>query len=102
MSGYGPARTSEIASGSNTTVKSSIGTLHSVIAFPTGQGASVRIENTDLGAAPDLNATGTGTIARLTALASNTANAFDFAPGVSFGKLVVAATSNTRVVVVYE
>ena len=94
--------TAEIASGSNTTVKSSLGSLHGIFAFPTGQGGSVRVEDGDLGAAPDLNATGNDTIIRLTALASNTANYFDLSPGIGFGKLVIAATSNTRVVALYE
>ena len=94
--------TAEIASGSNTTVKSSLGSLHGIFAFPTGQGSSVRVEDGDLGAAPDLNLTGSDTIIRLTALASNTANYFDLSPGIGFGKLVIAATSNTRVVALYE
>ena len=94
--------TAEIASGSNTTVKSTMGNLYGIYAFPTGQGGSVRVEDGELGAAPDLNATGSDTIIRVTALASNTANYTDLKPGVGFGKLTIAATSNTRVVALYE
>lgn len=100
--GNGRNLTSEIASGSNTTVKSTMGSLYGIFAFPTGQGASVRVEDGDLGAAPDLNASGTDTIIRMTALSSNAVNYVDLKPGVGFGKLVIAATSNTRVVALYE
>ena len=94
--------TAEIASGSNTTVKSTMGNLYGLYAFPTGEGASVRVENADLGASPDLNATGSSTLIRVTALTSNTVNYVDLRPGVGFGKLVIAATSNTRIVALYE
>ena len=94
--------TAEISSGSNTTVKSSLGNLYGIYAFPTGQGGSVRVEQADLGASPDLNASGSSTIFRATALTSNTVNYFDLKPGVGFAKLVIAATSNTRIVALYE
>ncbi|MDP3972496.1 MAG: hypothetical protein Q8P61_06270 [Candidatus Nanopelagicales bacterium] len=94
--------TAEISSGSNTTVKATLGNLYGIFAYPTGQGGSVRVEDGDLGATPDLNASGDNTIIRITSLASNTANYTDLKPGVGFGKLVIAATSNTRVVAVYE
>lgn len=94
--------TAEIASGSNTTVKSTMGSLYGIYAFPTGQGGSVRVEDGELGASPDLNASGSDTLIRFTAITSNTANYFDLKPGVGFGKLTIAATSNTRVVAIYE
>lgn len=94
--------TAEISAGSNTTVKSTMGNLYGIFAFPTGQGASVRAEGADLGATPDLNASGSSTLIRVTALTSNAINYVDLTPGVGFAKLVIAATSNTRVVAVYE
>ena len=62
MSEPGRAYAATISAGSNTTVKSTSGSLYRVNwSKPTG--AAIRIENSaNLGATPDLNATGTDTI----------------------------------------
>lgn len=98
----GKARYVEIAAGSNTTIKTTPGTIYGVHAFGTTQGGAVRIEDGELGASPDLNATASTTILRATSITSNGRDFLDLSPGVGFGKLTIAATSNTRVVAVYE
>ena len=96
----GPARAAIIALGSNTTVKAGAGRLHRVNwTKPTG--SSIRIEGVkDLGAAPNLNASGNDTI--FFGLAATTDYDIPFGPGVGFDGLTIAATSNARVNVVYE
>ena len=100
MSEPGRAYAATISAGSNTTVKSTSGSLYRVNwSKPTG--AAIRIENSaNLGATPDLNATGADTIFSGTAATTD----FDipFGPGVSFRGLAIAATSNARVNIVYE
>jgi len=97
----GKARTSIISAGSNTTVKDSAGSLYRVNwTKPTG--SAIRIEKTtgNLGAAPDLNATGADTIFH--GVAATTDFDIEFGPGVGFDGLTIAATSNARVIAVYE
>ena len=98
MAERGKARYAYISVGSNTTVKSGAGTIYTV-ATSNPSGSVVRVEdNTDLGAAPDLNNGGTSTIGIF-----NGGNFFNLGPGVGFNAgLTIAATSNARVAVVYE
>lgn len=102
MAERGRTRTSEVSAGSNTTVKATAGTIYGLHAFGATQGGAVRVEDGELGATPDLNATGSGTLFRATSITSNGSDYFDLSPGVGFGQLTIAATSNTRVVAVYE
>lgn len=98
----GKARYALVAEGSNTTVKRTAGSLYGLLVAP-ANGASVRVEDaTDLGATPDLNATGASTIARIGTYAAATPDEVGFGPGVGFSALTIAATSNARVTVVYE
>lgn len=91
----GKAKYAFISAGSNTTVKSTAGTLYRVINATTG--SVTRVEDGDIGQNPNFNATGdTDTIAL-------TGGTLDFGPGIGFNtQLTVAATSNARVTVVYE
>ena len=95
MAERGKARYTYLSAGSNTTVKSSPGTLYRVINSVTG--SVTRVEDGDLGQSPNFNDTGdTDTIA----IASGT---LDFGPGIGFNsQLTVAATSNSRVTVIWE
>jgi len=102
MSERGRILTAEIAAGSNTTIKSTAGTIYGAHVFATSQGGSVRIEDGELGATPDLNLTGGTTILRATSITSNGRDFLDLSPGVGFGKLTIAGTSNTRIVALYE
>lgn len=96
MSERGRARYTLVSAGSNTTIKSSAGSLYSVVSS-NPSGSTVRLENAaNLGTTPDLNAVGATTIA-------NAGGAvMDFLPGIGFDALTVAATSNARVTIVYE
>ena len=100
MSERGKARSTIISTGSNTTIKPGAGTIYRVNwTKPTG--GSIRVEgNKDLGAAPNLNASGSDTI--ILGLAATTDFDIPFGPGVGFDGLSVAATSNARVTVVWE
>lgn len=91
-----------ISNGSNTTVKRSAGTLYRVLVSPVN-GSTVRIEGSaDLGATPDLNASGADTIASFGTFGSTVPATIDFGPGIGFGGLSIAATSNVRVTAIYE
>ena len=96
----GKARYTIVSGGSNTTIKDGSGTLYRVFQSLDLSGSSnavVRIEgSTDLGAAPDLNTPGTGTI-----YVGSGAD-LDFWPGVGFDALSIAATSNARLTVIWE
>ena len=100
MTERGKASSSTISVGSNTTVKATPGTLYRVNwSKPTG--SSIRIDKVaDLGATPDLNASGSDTI--FVGAAATTNYDIEFGPGVGFDGLSVAATSNARVNVIYE
>ncbi len=96
MAERGKARSTIVSAGSNTTIKSTAGTLYRVFTS-LGSNSLVRVEGAaDLGAAPDLNTIGTATIHL------GTAEVFDFGPGVGFDALSIAATSNARLTVVWE
>jgi hypothetical protein len=95
----GRARIATISVGSNTTVSSDAGTLYRII-WDKPSGGTVRVENADLGAAPDLNASGASTL--FLGLAATTDFDIPFGPGISFDKLVIAASSNAKVVAIYE
>lgn len=99
MAEPGKAYTSIIATGSNSTVKSTAGSLYRVN-WTKPSGGTIRIEQADLGATPDLNASGSDTL--FLGLAATTDFDISLEPGVSFRKLVIAATSNARVTAVYE
>jgi len=103
MSERGKARYTFISAGSNTLVKSGAGTLYRVAVLP-ANGAVVRIDDsTDLGATPDLNASGTATIAYSGVFASTAPGTIDLGPGIGFNSgLVLAATSNAKLTVVWE
>lgn len=103
MSERGKALYATLSTGSNTNVKSGAGTLYAVHVFP-ANGSSVRIEDaTDLGAAPNLNTSGTSTIELQSGYTSATPAFVGFGPGVGFNTgLTIAATSNARVVAIYE
>lgn len=102
MSDRGRAYFRLVSSGSNTTVKSTAGTLHRVIVQPTAATPGIRLDaNANLGATPNLNTTGSDTIIQQGGLPAGQTT-YDFSPGVSFPGLSVAATSNARVTVIYE
>lgn len=103
MSERGKASVSNVSLGSNTTVKSSPGTLYRVLVSP-ANGATVWLEGAaDLGASPNLNAApGAATIAKISEYASAVPDTIDFGPGVGFDALTVAASSNARLGIVYE
>lgn len=100
MSERGKARSTIISTGSNTTVKSTPGTLYRVNwTKPTG--STIRVEgDANLGASPNLNASGSATI--ILGLAATTDYDIPFGPGVGFDGLSIAASSNARVSVVWE
>jgi hypothetical protein len=95
----GPVRALTISAGSNTTVKSGPGRLHR-INWTKPDDSTIRIENGQLGATPDLNNPGARTL--FFGLAATTDATLDFSPGVGFEDLTIAATSNAKVNVVYE
>lgn len=96
MAERGKASYTFISAGSNTSVKSTAGTLYRIISSnPTG--SVVRVEDGDMGTTPNFNTFDTDTIAL------SGGSPLDFGPGVGFNtKLVVAATSNARLTIVYE
>lgn len=94
--GSGPARYAFVSTGSNTNVKATPGVLYRVISSNPA-GSVVRIEDGDMGTTPNFNSSDSDTIA------VSAGPVIDFGPGVGFNsKLIVAATSNARVTVVYE
>lgn len=111
MSERGKARYSYVSAGSNSTIKSGAGTLYGILVSP-ANGATVYAVDADgtdplggIGAAPNL--TGelalASNIARHGVFANTAPDYLDFNPGVGFNNgLVVAATSNARLTVVYE
>lgn len=103
MSERGKARYALISAGSNTTVKTGSGSLYGLYIRP-ANGASVRVEDAaNLGAAPDLNNPSASSIALLGTYASAAPDVVTFTPGIGFNDgLTVAASSNTRITVVYE
>ena len=103
MAERGKARYTHISAGSNTTVGTGARTLYGVHVAPQN-GTIVRIDDaTDLGATPNLNASGANTIAYVGTFA-NTAPAFiDLSPGVGTNAgITLAATSNARLTAVWE
>lgn len=103
MSERGKARYTFVSAGSNTTVKSGSGTLYRVAVSP-ANGTTVRIDDDlDLGATPNLNTTGSGTIAYTGVFGSTAPGDIDFGPGIGFNTgLTLAATSNAKLTVVWE
>jgi len=103
MSERGRASFSVVAVGSNTTVKSSPGTIYRVLVSP-ANGATVWLENSaNLGASPNFNASpNSTTIAKIGEYANAQPGTIDFGPGIGFDALTVAASSNARLSVVYE
>jgi hypothetical protein len=101
----GKASWTFISAGSNTTVKRTPGTLYALQVTP-GNGGLVRVEGSaNLGATPNLNTVGADTIGLYGpfAMTSNTIpDTITFGPGIGFEGLSIAATSNTRVLAVYE
>ena len=96
MAERGRARYSLIAAGSNTTVKSSPGSLYTIVSS-NPSGSTIRVADAlNLGTTPDFNTVGNATITNIGAAA------VDFLPGIGFEALTVAATSNARITVVYE
>jgi hypothetical protein len=102
MAERGKARYSLISVGSNTTVKSTPGTLYAVHVYP-ANGATVRIEDGELGATIDFNAAaGSSTIDLQSGYASAAPAFIGYGPGIGFEKLTLAATSNARLAVFWE
>ena len=103
MAERGKAHYTFISAGSNTTVGTGARTLYRVHVSP-ANGTTVRIDDaTDLGAAPNLNATGTATIASAGVFASTAPGIIDFGPGVGTNAgITLAATSNAKLTVVWE
>lgn len=105
MSDRGRARTYTSAVGSNYLVKSGSGSLYSVHGFLPA-GGSVKLENASgLGAAPNLNAVTSNSTMAYYGPAPTGGTLFDvtFTPGAGFDDgLVIAATSNARISLVYE
>jgi hypothetical protein len=101
----GKAQYAVIATGSNTTIKASAGSLYAVHINP-GWGGTVKINGSStMGQATDMNSISGDTIGLYGpfSCASNTLPPYiDFGPGVGFTGLTVAATSNSRVTVIYE
>ena len=97
MSERGKARYKFISAGSNTSVKDGYGTLYRILSS-NPSGGTIRVDDAiDLGAAPNLNATGSDTIV------NHGAAELDFGPGIGFNTgLTVAASSNAKLTIVYE
>lgn len=103
MSERGKARYTFISAGSNTTVGTGARTLYRVHVSP-ANGTTVRIDDaTDLGATPNLNATGASTIAATGVFANTAPGVIDFGPGIGTNTgITLAATSNAKLTVVWE
>ena len=102
MSERGVAKNTLIAIGSNTTVKSTPGSLYRVI-VANANGGTVWVEGAADLVAPNFNATSAnaatiGIFGPFTAVPATV----DFGPGIGFEALDISATSNARVTVVYE
>lgn len=97
MSERGKAKYAYISAGSNTAVKTSPGTLYRILSN-NPSGSIIRVEDGDMGTTPNFNDTGdTDTIT----LAGGAL--LDYGPGIGFNsKLTVAATSNSKLTVVFE
>lgn len=94
-----------LAAGSNTTIKSTGGTLYALQVTP-GNGGIVKVNGSaTMGQSTDMNTVSTDTIGLYGpfAMTSNTIpDTITFGPGISFEGLTIAATSNTRVLAIYE
>jgi hypothetical protein len=93
----GKAKYTYISAGSNTTVKSGPGSLYKILSSnPTGS-TIVLDDSVSLGQAPNFNSATAGTIGNIGGAL------LDFEPGLGFNTgLTVAASSNARLLVVYE
>ena len=103
MSERGRARYTHISAGSNTTVKTGYATLYGVHVAPQA-GTIVRVDDDDdMGTTPNLNASDTDTLV-YSGTYANTAPAFiDLGPGVGINTgIVIAATSNAKLTIVWE
>ena len=94
-----------ISDGSNTTVKPSPGSLYAIQIAP-GWGGLVKVNGSStMGQSTDMNSDSADTIFRFGPF-STTSNSvsptYTFGPGIGFEGLTIAATSNTRVLAVYE
>lgn len=94
----GKARYAVVADGSNSPIKATPGTLYRAI-WSKPEGGAIRI-GSDIGASPNFNSPGAGMIFAGTAAGSDFT--LDFGPGVGFESLDAAATSNARILVIYE
>ena len=101
MSERGVLKNTLIAIGSNTTVKSTPGSLYRVI-VANANGGTVWVEGAADLVAPNFNGSpNSATIAVLGPFTAVPATV-DFGPGIGFEALDISATSNARVTVVYE
>lgn len=102
MSERGKHRTTYVSAGSNTTIKSTPGSLYSINVQPQNGAVVLVVDNPNLGTTPDYNVdTATGLIGRFGTYTGTAPDIIAFA-GIGFDALTVAATSNTRLVVEYE
>lgn len=101
MSERGVLKNTLIAAGSNTTVKSTPGSLYRII-VANANGGTVWVEGAANLSAPNFN--GSPNSATIGILGPFTAvpASIDFGPGIGFDALDIAATSNARVTAIYE
>jgi hypothetical protein len=105
MADRGKASWTFISAGSNTTVKATPGTLYALQVTP-GNGGVIKVNGSPtMGQFTDMNSVSGDTIGLYGpfAMTSNTIpDTITFGPGIGFEGLSIAATSNTRVLAVYE
>lgn len=109
MAERGKHRSTYIADGSNTTIKSGAGSLYTVHVMP-GHGSTLMlVDSTNLGTSPDLNSDSlTGIIGRIGSWSTSSNGVSPFPDRIAFDGLgfntglTIAATSNARVVVEWE
>ena len=95
MAERGKARYTYISGGSNTSVGTGARTLYAVLGTQTG--ATLRVEDGDMGQSPNFNGTGDTDTVYIGPIP------VDFGPGVGFNSQInVAATSNAKLTVVWE
>lgn len=100
----GKAYATHLATGSNTTIKATGGTLYELHYWPT-DGSTVKVNGSaTMGASTDMNTSSADTLYRAGPFTtfSNYPISATFGPGVGFDGLTIATTSNARVTAVWE
>jgi hypothetical protein len=102
MADRGRAHATLIATGSNTLVKSSAGSLYELHIWPIN-GGTVKVNDGDMGPGTDMHLASGNSIDLIGPFTTPFAPiTVTYGPGVGFESLTIAATSNTRVTAVWE